>query len=215
VAPLAALVLSVSPAVAQVPPPDPAPTPAPDPVPPPPPAPAPPPPPVTPSPPAPPAVSPPAPAESASPPAKAPARDRAAQRQRRLQVLARERAQARLRDRARAVAATRALARHLEASANASVPSHSLRASPVTASALSPTRPVAALATMLGLAGLGLAALLVSLVPGRMYLRAGSAVESRVVADVAYRLASSRGEVALLGIAMLAVLGIALLLVAP
>ena len=114
------------------------------------------------------------------------------------------------------LAATRALARHNEMSADAGGPALALAASPVRAgSTIAPPRPVAAVAITLGLAALGLAALLVSLIPSRTYLRAASAAHSPVLADFAHRLASSRGEVGLTGVAVLAVVGIAFLLAGP
>jgi hypothetical protein len=75
--------------------------------------------------------------------------------------------------------------------------------------------PVAALALSLGLAALGLLAVAVGLVPSRVYFRASGVVRSRVLADMAYRMASSRGEVALMGVATLIALAIAFLLVQP
>ena len=69
-----------------------------------------------------------------------------------------------------------------------------------------------AVAVLVALAGLGLAALAVSLVPSRLYMRASSTIPSRRLADVAYRLASSRGDVGLLGLATLTLLGFAFLL---
>ncbi len=73
-----------------------------------------------------------------------------------------------------------------------------------------PSHPTA-VAIILALAALGVGALAVSLVPSRLYLRASSAIPSRTLADFAYRLASSRGDVAVLGLATLTLLGFAFL----
>jgi hypothetical protein len=69
-----------------------------------------------------------------------------------------------------------------------------------------------AVGILLALAALGSLAVALSLVPSRFYLRASSAIPSRMFADFAYRLASSRGDVGLLGLATLTVLGFAFLL---
>ena len=69
-----------------------------------------------------------------------------------------------------------------------------------------------AVAIIVALAGLGFVALAVSLVPSRLYLRASSAIPSRMLADFAYRLACSRGDVGVLGLATLLLLGFAFLL---
>jgi hypothetical protein len=215
-APVAALALFAPCAVAQ-PTPDPMPTP--DPVP----APAPPPPP---PPPAPTNPAPPPPPAEPSPQTGSTSQTRqgegsAERRAERQHAIALERAKRRREQAlatASAAAALRTLAAHVQADTDANVPFRpsspfgDIDPATFDASALERPSHATAVAVIIALAGLGLAALAVSLVPSRLYLRASSAIPSRMLADVAYRLASSRGDVGLLGLATLTVLGFAFLL---
>jgi hypothetical protein len=112
----------------------------------------------------------------------------------------------------------RALVAHVQAGTDANVPlgpsGRFTVVSPAAFDRSSFDRPshATAVAVIVALAGLGIVALGVSLVPSRLYLRASSALPSRMLADFAYRLAVSRGDVGLLGLATLAVLGFAFLL---
>lgn len=109
-----------------------------------------------------------------------------------------------------------ALAGHIpEAEDAGPVPELSPRVAGLSTAVVERPAPVAALALSLGLAALGLLALAVGLVPSRVYLRASGVVRSRVLADMAYRMASSRGEVAVMGVATLTALAIAFFLVRP
>jgi hypothetical protein len=66
---------------------------------------------------------------------------------------------------------------------------------------------------ILTLAGIGGVLLLVSLLPSHVFVGASRVVRSRFLADLSYQLASSRGEVAVLGLSVLGALAGAFLIV--
>jgi hypothetical protein len=70
-----------------------------------------------------------------------------------------------------------------------------------------------AVSIILALAGIGAVLLLVSLVPSHVFVGASRVVRSRLLADLSYQLASSRGEVAILGLSVLGALAGAFLIV--
>jgi hypothetical protein len=148
------------------------------------------------------------------PPAPSPAALKRAARQRALARARERRAQARER-RARAkhqllVAAVRARAAHV-AQGPPDGPVGVVRTAAAAPVAADESRwSVALIAVPSALAAFGLAVFLVGLVPGRVYLRASDHARSHVVADLAYRLGQSRGELSALGLCILAAVGIAL-----
>ena len=83
-------------------------------------------------------------------------------------------------------------------------------AAPLPVATVERARPAALVVVPVLLTAFGLLVFAAGRVPGRLYLRAADAVRSPIVADLAYRLGTSRGEVSALGLFIVAVVGIAL-----
>ena len=71
----------------------------------------------------------------------------------------------------------------------------------------------AAVTIILTLAGIGVVLLLVSLLPSYVFVGASRVVRSRFLAGLSYQLATSRGDVAILGLSVLGALAGAFLIV--